>query len=261
MQVRPTSPGLWLAIGVGSGLVHMAANGAPPSYLAVNAGALGLALALMRFVHVPRNSGLLVAAAAVLLLLPMLLGPEVGGASRWVGIGPLLLHSGMLALPALMAIAPRLAPPYRIASVALAATAIAFQPDLASAIALLAGASAVLASSRTATDAGQVVLAGAALCATLIQPDILQPVRFVENVLSDAWQTSAVAALVLAAVLIAAIIVPPLANRQLLPSYATMGGFAVASLFGPYPTPLIGYGAAAIIGLGLAVAVTPKPMQ
>ena len=37
------------------------------------------------------------------------------------------------------------------------------------------------------------------------------------------------------------------------PLAGALSGFVLAALLGDYPTPLIGYGAASIIGLGLAL--------
>jgi uncharacterized membrane protein YccC len=62
-------------------------------------------------------------------------------------------------------------------------------------------------------------------------------------------------AAILAASLAATIIIPALGKRRLVPVTATFAGFAIASFLGAYPVPLLGYGAASILGFGLAIAM------
>jgi cell division protein FtsW (lipid II flippase) len=257
------SPGLWLAVSVIIGIAHMVTGGAPPHFMIINAAALGIALVIIRFapaVDEGRAPVALAAAAIAILIFPLLTGPEVAGASRWIGVGPVTLHSGMLMLPILAALLFRLKPAPQVAVVALAAIAVSLQPDRASAMALLAGTGALAFANRSATRAAQMVLAGLAIWATFAQPDTLQPVRFVENVVSDSWRQNPLVGAILLASLVATLVIPVSGNRRLFPVAAILAGFTFASLIGAYPVPLVGYGASAILGFGLAIAAARQPV-
>jgi hypothetical protein len=263
MKFKFTSPSLWLIIVVMTGIANMVVGSAPVHYIAINAVALVAALAIMRFLPAieTEHAVLVVSAVAIFALaLPLLIGPDLEGIRRWIGLGPVQLHSGMLVLPMLVALFPRLKSAHGITAVALAAVAISLQPDRASAIALLTGTAALLVANRSATNALQLLCAGVAVAVTFMRPDALEPVAFVENVLPDAWRSNPLLAVLLGASLAAALFIPAIGHQKLIPVMATVGGFAVASLLGAYPVPVIGYGAAAIIGYGLAVAAARQPV-
>ncbi len=255
------SPGFWLAAIVIIGIANMAIGGAPSHYLAVNAAALGLALAAIGLM--PSNSRrtfplAIAVTAVIILILPLLIGPEVTGMRRWVGFGAVQLHSGMLALPVLAAVLLQLKPVNRLILIALAASAIAVQPDRASAMALFAASGAVVYANRSAVNAAQLLLAALAVLATFAQPDVLQPVRFVETILSDAARHHLAAAAMLIAILAATLILPALRYPDRAVAAAAVAGYAVASLIGAYPVPLLGYGASSILGFGLAIAAARR---
>lgn len=267
MTTALKSPSLWLTAVVFVGIINMAIGAAPAHYLAVNAAALGLALAAMRLSPAidDGQAPLAIAVGAVIVLFfPVLTGPEVDGVSRWIGLGPVQLHSGMLVLPVLAALLSRLKPAHRLTLVALAAIAVSIQPDRASAIALLAATGAAMLVKRSAVNAIQLLLAGLAglaVLATFAQPDVLLPVRFVETVFSDAWQHHPAVAVILMAIIVATLTLPALGHRTRIPAAASVAGFAIAPLIGAYPVPLLGYGASAILGFGLAVAVARPTVQ
>jgi cell division protein FtsW (lipid II flippase) len=263
MKFSLTSPSLWLIVVVLAGVANMALGSAPLHYMAINAAALAAMLAMIRFLPVIKTERLVLimsAAAIIALGLPLLIGPDLEGIRRWIGLGPVQLHSGMLVLPMLVALFPRLKSAHGITAVALAAVAISLQPDRASAIALLTGTAALLVANRSATNALQLLCAGVAVAVTFMRPDTLEPLAFVENVLPDALGSNPLLAVVLGASLAAALFIPAIGHQKLIPVMATVGGFAVASLLGAYPVPVIGYGAAAIIGYGLAVAAARQPV-
>jgi cell division protein FtsW (lipid II flippase) len=257
------SPLIWLSLSVLLGIYNMANAGAPLIYVAVNAGAMLLAVSLIVFVPVikaERVTLILCACAVAALGLPLVIGADLDGVRRWIGVGPVQFHSAMLVLPTLVALSPRLKPAHGVAAAAFASIAISLQPDRASAIALLAGTAALLIVNRSPTHTIQLLFAGFAVAATFMLPDSLEPAAYVENILPDAWRNSPILAIVLAASLAAALIIPAICDQRLFPLTATIGGFAVASLMGTYPVPLLGYGAAAIIGYGLAVAAARQPV-
>jgi hypothetical protein len=264
MRFARTSPSLWLTASVIAGIAYMAMNGAPLHYPAINAIALGLALVLMRIAPGADSSRAPIGLAAIaifVLALPILAGPEVKGVNRWIELGPVRLHSGMLVLPMLAVILPRLKPMHQVATLALAAIAVSLQPDRASAIALMAGAGASLGAHRSSAAAALFLTAGFSVWASFAQPDVLTAVPFVENVLPDAWRAAPLGTVALAAALFAAIFFPAFGNGRLFPMAAVLAGFTIASLIGAYPVPLIGYGASAILGFGLAVAAARQPVQ
>ncbi len=242
----------------------MVVSGAPPQYLAINAIALGLALGLIHYEYRPKTElvgAILTLVAIGILVLPILFGPDIGGIRRWIGMGPLHLHSGMLVLPVLIMLLPQVKSNHQMLAMAIAAILISCQPDRASASALVAGAGALLLMDRSASNVIQLIFACFAVLATFIQPDDLQPVIFVENVLPDTWLRNPMLASLLAASLVAVVIVPAVRSRQLIPLTATFAAFTLASLLGNYPVPLVGHGAAPILGFGFAVAVTRSKTQ
>ncbi len=260
-----------LTLPVVAGLVFMWGNNAPLSYLGLNAGALvaGLMLASYPPSRLPDFTwpmlGVLIVA---ILALPLLLGPELDGISRWIAIGPLRMHAAMLLVPALLVIAARLPEPRASALIGAAAIVIALQPDRASAFALLIAsiASFMLTKSRAMLIASAAALAG--LMTALQLPDELEGVRFVEQVLHFAWIVQPWAAMMMGIALIGAIVALLIANRDTrvetlcgpVGVAAFLSGLAVASLLGNYPTPLIGFGASSILGYGFAVFMLRRSM-
>jgi hypothetical protein len=245
-----------LVLPVLGGLAYLTAFGAPVRLIAINAGALVLGSLWVLAGRLPsgREARLgLAALGAALLFVPLLLHLEVGGVSRWLPLGPVLLHSGPLLLPLVTVIAagePRWGP----GLLALACAALAVQPD-AGTLAGLAAASAVLAAAHR--SAGFALVAGAALALTLAtwNAGTLEPQVFTETVLPHVWRASPVAAVLLGGVLLVAtpVLLVSGLRTQGLALAALLTGFGAAALLGPFPYPLIGHGAAPILGLALAL--------
>lgn len=245
-----------LALPALAGLAYLAAFGAPLRLIAINAGALVLGCVWVLAGRLPsgREARLgLAASAAGLLFVPLALPLEVGGVSRWLPLYPFLLHSGMLLLPLITVIAAseRIWGP---GLMALACAALAVQPDAGS-LAALAAAGAVLAAVHR--SAGFALVAGAALALTLATWDAgsLAPEVFTESVLPHVWRASPLAAVLLGGVLLVAtpVLLARLSRAEGLALAALLTGFAAAALLGPFPTPLIGHGAAPILGFALAL--------
>lgn len=246
-----------LAIPVVAGIAWLAVGNAPMAWIAVNALALVLAVALAFWLPLPRSErGALILAAAVVLAIwaTALAGIPVEGVRRWIGIGPVRLHLGYLVLPLLMVLAWRLRSPAAVALLVAALGATVLQPDRAATVGLTAAA-AVLALQRRDGPSVLAFAAGLAACFTVSQqPDDLAPVRFVEQVQSDAWAMHPAAGLVLTL----AALTPLLLLRHTSAAAAPLAAFLTAAglmvFAGPYPSILIGYGAAPILGFGLALA-------
>jgi len=242
----------------------MAAAGAPTIHLVVNALALVMGLAIFAIVHLsgrtPHLSGGLAVALAGALLATALFGVPVEGASRWLRIGGLTLQPSLVVLPAMLVCFARRRDLLVTLSVILAAIALALQPDRAMA-GVLASALAVLAAHRRDRwVASAIVVALAGFAVTLIRPDSLPAVPYVDQILYSAFQTHVMAgmAVVCGAILL---IVPAIVGQRLDPDerdvHAVFGavwlGMVVAAALGNYPTPLVGYGGSAILGYVLSL--------
>jgi hypothetical protein len=250
-----------------AGIVFMASAGAPASFVLANAvAACGVAIAFWRLPPIGLRSLL-----AVTVILPVLLactfaGPAVDNVHRWIALGPLKLHAAMLLMPLLAVQTFRHDKRIIAVSVTLAALVIALQPDRASAAALFFTAFCWLCLSRSGWSLVAVVSSGASLISTMLKADTLPPVRFVENVISDAAAVHAGIAVSLIATMLLAIAVPiytglrngPAKAAPLVALSACMTGYFIASLVGPYPVPLLGYGVSPILGFGLALAMIER---
>ncbi|MEM6475313.1 MAG: hypothetical protein AAF687_04025 [Pseudomonadota bacterium] len=247
-----------LALPCLAGLVYLIGAGAPTSFSIVNAGALALGLIWIAFGRLPDRlfaRRMLTAGLLLLLALPLALGPSIDSVSRWISLGGFTVHAGMLTIPLLVVLAAqdRTAAPL----IFLAAMILCFaQPDTAS---LLALSCAALALWRAQRDWKVGALAGLGLFAALGASfnGALPPQAFVENVLPDLWASSSFAALALGCALLASLAIVVAGgpeNRSARRAVAgAMAGFVIAAILGPYPYPLIGYGAAPILGFALAL--------
>ncbi len=236
----------------------MAVSHGPRGYLIGNAVALllalGLALVPLRLETAARRwpwiAGLL-----LVLAVTAVAGPPLDGVRRWIAIGPLRLHAGMLLGPSLAVLLATASLGLRIAGT-LAAIAIAcVAPDLAMALAWAGALLPGLLGLRPRLAVASIALAALMVAATAMRPDPLQPVPHVEAVVAGAWRTSHIGGFVLALAGMAPLL---LACMRDAPARALAGfwaGLSLAGLIGHWPSPLIGYGAAPILGYGLSLAV------
>ena len=269
MSARGRIPALLaLAVPTLSGIAWMAANGAPSHYPLVNLGALLLAcgwIALGKGPNSPKVGYALTALLIALMLAPLLTGPDLTSVtgnrvSRWIPLLPLTLNTGMLAVPGLAVLAARhsqLAAPILLAGI----FAALLQPDCATGIALTFAAVGLHHVNRD-WKVGAAAIAGFLASIAMALRGELTPQPFVERVLVDATQANAltalglVAALVFAFVLIARAI--PAGNGERLALAGTLFGFSVVGVMSNYPSALIGYGAAPILGFGFALGLYRK---
>lgn len=254
-----------VAAAVGSGIAWFLIGGAPTGFTAVN----GAGLVLVAVALVPPVTGKLSQTAtpvllggAAFLVATLVFGPDVEGVRRWLPIGPVQLHVGMIVLPAMfVALAAARAGTMLVATTVLAVI-FWLQPDAGSASALVGG-TAGLALARRGSQAPWLGLgiAIAGLAATLARPDPLEPVAFVETALGDAWRTAPLLGAMMALSLAAAILLAPWlvehqSARHSRVSWAVSGafaGFAASSFILDHPQPLVGYGASPILGMALAL--------
>ena len=254
----------------GLGLVYMSAGGAPAHYLMINAAALAFGLVTLGILALADRRGHLPAGSlnlslGLILLAVSLWGVTAGGVTRWVALGPLVIQPGFMIVPLMAVLFARSRDALSLAGIALAALALALQPDRG-----LAGALATALTVLALIRPDHRTLAGAAFALTglagaLAQADPSPAMPFVDRILYSAFAIHplAGAAVVLGAVVL---VLPTLAVRRLngieqsacIVFGAVWAAIIAAAALGNYPTPLVGYGGSAIVGYMLSLVVFPR---
>ena len=272
-QPVPRAVGIACAVGAtGLGMLYMALAGAPAVYLAVNAlalvigvAAVGLAWSAGRDRHLP---GGIVLVLGVALLATALFGLRVDGAARWVRVGALNVQVSLIVLPAMLVSFARHRDRYSTLGIVVAALALAFQPDRAMS-GILASAVAVLAvSTRDPRVILALVCAATGFAATLLRPDNLPAVPYVDQVLYTSFDAGILAGLAVTGGALL-LVVPALLGWRYEPDHrevhAMFGvvwlGAVVAAALGNYPTPLVGYGGSAVLGYALSLSLIPPKLH
>jgi cell division protein FtsW (lipid II flippase) len=270
---RPRMLGLVCGAGaVALGLAYLAAAGAPQRYLLVNlaASVLGAALWLAlgsRTPAQPRLGGRAVLAFALPLIATALAGVSVEGASRWVFLGPLSVQVSLVVLPAIIVLYARNPDLLGTAAIALAAVALAIQPDRAMTAVLTAGMAAILLTRPARLPAFALAAAAGGFAIAMLQPDALPAVPYVDRILYTAFDVHpAAGAAVLGGCFL--ILCPALAalsrdgdRPAVLAFGACWAAVIAAAAIGNYPTPLVGYGGSAILGYLLSAALLPPSIR
>lgn len=270
ISARPRLLGLVCAAAAAAiGLAYLAAAGAPFQYLLVNLAALVLGATAWLALGRAAGSALAAAGPAILalsvpLLLTALFGFAVEGAARWLSVGPLSLQVSLILLPAMIVLYARRPDPAGTAGMIVAALALALQPDRAMAGVLVAGLLALCFARPARLPAAAAAAASLAFGWTLLRPDALPAVPFVDRILYTAFDIHPIAgsAVVLGAALL---LVPALAGAPrrgedraaLLTFGCCWSGVVLASALGNYPTPLVGYGGSAVLGYLLSASLLP----
>jgi hypothetical protein len=271
-QRAPRAAGIACAVGAtGLGMLYLALAGAPASYLVVNGLALVMGLAavgLARTVgwdrHLPGEAVLVLGVA---LLATALFGLSVDGAARWVRVGGLSVQVSLVVLPAMLVSFARHRTRYSTLGIVLAALALALQPDRAMA-GVLASALAVLAVfTRDPRVLLALVSAAAGFAATLLHPDNLPAVPYVDQILYTSFDVGVLAGLAVTGGALL-LVVPAMLGWRYDPdhreAYAMFGviwlGMVVAAALGNYPTPVVGYGGSAILGYSLGLSLIPPKL-
>lgn len=250
-----------LAVPVLAGLAYLFLFGAPTRYLAING--VALVLALVWILSVPPGTlpawarRMLIGVLLALLFAPLAIGPSVNGVARWLPVGPFQLHGGMLAVPLLAVLAAE-EDAYAPAILSTALLAALLQPDMATAAALMLAAVGLHDATRDWRHGLVAIVAFAAGLVAAMRGELpAQP--FVERVIFLLAPSEPIAALGLLAALVAsfylivAVLPGPAIARKALAG--CLFGFSFAGLVSNYPSALIGYGAAPILGFGLALGV------
>jgi len=254
----------------GLGLSYMSLGGAPARYLAMNTGALILGLLITSgILWSARTSriapGAISLALGIALLLTSLFGASVEGATRWIAISNISIQPSLILLPMMVIGFARTRDWLSTAAIAVAALALALQPDRAMSGSLAAGvaALALFRPERTVLTALATALAGFATA--MLRPDTQGAMPYVDQILYSSFDIHPLAgACVLAGA--ALMLVPALIGVRHDPArrevHAVFGAvwFAVlaAAALGNYPTPLVGYGGSAIIGYLFSLIALPS---
>jgi hypothetical protein len=249
------------------GLLFLALTGAPPRLLLINLVALGVGLAVVAIARLlprptPAVRDALTLSMAAALLATALLGTEAEGATRWIAIGSLSLQPSLILVPALLFAHVGAPGRWTSLAIALAALAVALQPDrsVAAALAAVTLVDAVLRRTRGAWLTAIAPLA--AFAATLGQPDLLPAVAHVDQILWTPLRAEPLAAIAIwtGTLLLFLPAVSLWRRAHILPAVAFTALWAVLVLsaaVGNYPTPLVGYGASCILGYLLAALALP----
>lgn len=246
------------------GVLYLVAAKAPLALVVVNTMAALLGVLLVgaslrvRGLRPRLVTGTSIAIAAALLLTAVC-GYAVGGASRWVQIGPLFVQTSLVCLPVAVLLFAHTVNRWTTTAMIAAAVAVALQPDRAMAAALCAGLLALLLVRRTPADAVACVAAAAAVLVTWLQADRLPAVPFVDHIL---WTSFRVHPMLGVALWLgcALLFVPMLVVRSAgarpacLACGSCWAAIVLGAAVGAYPTPVVGYGGAAILGYFLCLA-------
>lgn len=255
---------LSLALPVLAGIAFLALAGAPIFFCMINGLALLISAALILFLPAidgAKTRRVLALVLIALLFAPLATGPHLNGIARWLPLGGVVLHAGALALPALAVLAARdedYAPPILL----IALLAALLQPDAALGLAVMMAAVGLYNATR---DWRLVPVAGIALFASMLAGlrGELPAQPYVERVLVHLAMETPLAAFGLALALLACFLLVAHALPAIKPvRHALAGslfGFSLAALVSNYPSVLIGYGAAPILGYGLALALSRRP--
>ncbi len=251
-------------------LAAISAAGAPRNALIVQALAavlaLGLALLLGRFWRRARwRLWVLMAACGLALVLTLMNGVSLEGARRWVALGPIQLHTASIALPFAAWAFAKGFDDRRVAPIAgLVALLLLYQHDAASslALALALAAGALVERPRQLTPWACVIVAGLLAYAAWVEPDTLPAVPYVEGLLATTMKANPVLGFG-AGVLMISLPAPFLlvararaeCRAEALALAALWGGWIAGNLFGNYPAPVLGYGAAPILAWGLSLGL------
>ncbi|GAB5487787.1 MAG: hypothetical protein Pars2KO_13570 [Parasphingorhabdus sp.] len=252
------------------GLIYLGNAGAPMTMILVNGLTLtiGLLLALVLRVTLrlePKTLTAIALGSTLLLLGTALVGHGIEGANRWLPIGPYVLQPSLILLPIVAICYAHRSNLWNSLAVIGSVAAMAIQPDRAMAGMLLA-CTLLLSFAKPSNGRFTVSLfCAVTFVVTMMIPDNLTAVPFVDHILWTAFDINLVIGMSLWAgclLLLAPVLLVSRENRQSVHWVFGAGWLAVmaSAAFGAYPTPIVGFGASAILGYFLSlVVVEPKP--
>lgn len=261
---------LFAVVATGLGLAYLFAAGAPARYLMINAGALAFGVVALGLLGLADDRRHLPAGAMNLLLGLMLVavsiwGASVGGITRWVALGPLMIQPSLMFVPLMAVLFARSPGWVSAAGVGLAALAMALQPDRAMAGSLAAGMIVLALTRPGLTSLAAALLSTAGFGAAMVQADPSPAVPFVDQILYSSFSIHPLAGLAVLAG--SALLLGPALTawrgRSTNPApYVVFGAVwaavVAAAALGNHPTPLVGYSGSAVIGYLLSLVVFPR---
>lgn len=230
------------------------------------AGVIG-ALVAVAVAWLVRPPGRIVAAVLLVLILVvemyvLIAGVSMEGVRRWVALGPIQLHAASLLVPLAVWLAAQRLETATAIPLGAILLVLAAQPDAASVLALTLalGAVALLDKSKRRIAGALVIVGVASLAWALSRADPLPAVGHVELVVRRAFEASPTLG-PLAAVALIAVPLAMLWTRRApaaLALAAAWAGFVLANLIANYPAPVVGAGAAPVIGWMLSVGLAAR---
>jgi len=245
------------------GLGYMWLAGAPLRLLLMNLAALGIGLALFQLVrmlapHAATLRGPVLTALSIALLAASLGGLTVYGATRWVGIIGITVQPSLIVAPLLVTAYAARPDRWSAAALAVAVLSVALQPDRSVAAMLLLGSLVVILGGRDKQSLALGAMAAAGLAVTLLRPDALPAIPYVDQILYTSFDADPLAGLCVwtGTTLLFAPMLALVRGRGFAAEWAfaaVWAGAVLAASLGNYPTPLVGYGGSAIIGYMLSL--------
>lgn len=266
----PQSLGIACAIGATMlGGLYLALAGASAQLIGVNLAALVLGLAVLVALRhaalaLQGMAGYAMLLAALALLATPAIGETAEGASRWVAVGPLFVQPSLIVLPLMVVGFLHHRSVVATLAMLIAALAMALQPDRAMAGVLVVGLAAQV---YVRADRHAIVaLVGSlgAFIVALLRPDAVPAMPYVEQIYYTAFEVGFLAGLAVVGGTVL-LLVPALAIARIAPEQRPLGlvfgtvwaAMIAAALLGNYPTPVVGYSGAAVLGYTLSLLPFP----
>lgn len=245
------------------GLAYLLVSGAPLTMVIVNGAALVVGILLAPSLRLSARATDPVVSTAALIGAFILLGTAIFGyaiedARRWLLIGPFFIQTSLMLLPLIAVCFARVQNLRTTVAVCVAAFAMGAQPDRAMAAMLFVAVVIVGMMRPNRLTVSAAVFCMMTFAATLLLPDRLPAVPFVDHILWTAFDISLWVGLALWAgclLLVCPILFVPKAERSTLHYVFASCWLTLiaAAAMGAYPTPIVGYGASAIIGYFLSL--------
>ena len=250
------------------GVLTMRDLDVPTSVWTLNlaAGAVGLLIFALLW-HSPwplsRSAWYVATIVSMTAILATFVANGVDGVHRWISLSGFRLHASAVVAPVIIACVTTAPGSYlMIFTAAATAMLLALQPDAAQACSV-AAACGVILFRNVKLDSRQRAGGLAALVAcsivSLIRPDPLKPVRYVEGIFqivsarSAVWAVAAALAMLLLPIPFFVAWVQRRRGLSLaLGAYVAMA--VIAPMWGTFPVPVMGYGVAPILGYYIALA-------